>query len=79
MANYKYSQFLTQSNETAFDTAFTPGVVAPYAGIYRCTGCGKEIAIAQWHHLPSQNHHEHSWHEGPIRWQLIAYADHNPK
>jgi hypothetical protein len=79
MALYKYASYLQQLDNDAFDLDHSPGSQAPYAGIYQCTGCGREIAIAQSHVLPPQNHHEHTADQGPIRWRLIVFADHNPK
>lgn len=72
MANYKYSENLHQSNHGDFDKIFTPSVEAPYPGIYRCTGCKHEIAIAGGHKLPPQNHHQHTNASIPIRWQLMV-------
>lgn len=78
MAFYKDGQFLSQDLGAAFDAinASHPGTLAPYAGIYRCTGCGREIAIARGHILPPQNHHTHGLFSGPILWQLIVSAHH---
>jgi hypothetical protein len=75
MATYKYSEWVTQLNHDAFDTKHPPGATAPFAGIYRCTGCGWEIAIAGGHVLPAQNHHQHSG-SAKIEWQLVVYAVH---
>jgi hypothetical protein len=72
MAIYKYDKFLSKSDHNAFDAIHDPGVAAPYAGIYRCTGCGKEIASAKTHALPPQNHHQHNASQGKIRWQLVV-------
>lgn len=72
MALYKYSQFLQVSQHAAFDQISHPGTPAPHPGIYRCAGCGHEIAIAGTHTLPSQNHPQHSPQQGAIRWQLIV-------
>lgn len=76
MALYKYGNYLTSSNEIAFDKIQEPGTTAPHAGIYRCTKCGHEIGIAQGHVLPPQNHHQHSTGLGAIQWQLLVYAVH---
>ena len=78
MAAYKYDKFLGKSSSEAYDQTHEPGGVAPHAGIYRCTGCGREIGIAQGHILPPQNHHQHTT-SAAIKWQLIVYADHQPK
>jgi hypothetical protein len=76
MAWYQYPQLLKQSTAEAYDQFHNPGVAAPFAGIYRCAGCGREIGIAYNHTLPPQNHHEHTASQGTIRWQLIVCADH---
>jgi hypothetical protein len=53
-------------------------VAAQFAGIYRCMGCGREIAIAHGNILPQQNHHSHTAQEGAMLWRLIVFADHDP-
>ena len=72
MAVYKYQGFLEQDNNPVFDAVHQPGASAPYPGIYRCAGCGHEIAIAGGHTLPPQSHHQHTYSQGAIRWQLIV-------
>lgn len=78
MAWYKYNVFLHQVDKPAYDALHSPGVKAPFAGIYRCHGCGHEVGIALGHTLPPQGHHQHTAAQGPIQWRLIVYADHNP-
>lgn len=73
MALYKYPAFVTQSNDAAFDAAHSPGTTAPHPGIYRCTNCGDEIAIAGGHTLPPQNHRQHNPAKGDIKWRLAVY------
>ena len=76
MALYKHSQLLKQSSDVAFDHIHRPGESAPYGGIYRCTVCGHEIAIAYGHILPPQTHAQHP--AGiPIQWLLVVFAQHN--
>lgn len=72
MAVYKYLQFLEQNDHAAFDTATSPGTHAPYSGIYRCEGCGKNVASNANEPLPPQNHHQHNASQGTIRWRLIV-------
>jgi hypothetical protein len=72
VALYKYPQILTQSQSGAFDQIHDPGGAAPYPGIYRCDGCGREIAIARDNTLPPQDHHQHSLQQGSIRWRLVV-------
>lgn len=79
MAIYKNSSFLQNSSDAAFDKDYSPGSVAPYAGVYRCMGCHREIGIAEGHTFPPQNHHSHTSQQGTIRWRLAVWADHNPK
>ncbi|KAF1720998.1 protein L [Pseudoxanthomonas mexicana] len=73
MALYKHGNYLTQSQDAAFDAVHGPGTAAPHPGIYRCTSCGDEIAIAGGHTLPPQNHRQHNPANGQIRWQLLVY------
>ena len=74
MALYKYSRYLEVSNDQAFDTLSSPGTSTPYSGIYRCEGCGSEIASNAGNPLPPQNHHQHSQAQGTIRWRLIVHS-----
>jgi hypothetical protein len=74
MALYKYSNYLSQSNDAAFDQICTPGTTTPHSGIYRCEGCADEIASNAGNPLPPQNHHQHGHNQGAIRWRLIAYS-----
>lgn len=73
MALYKHGQHLAQSGDAAFDVTHSPGGAAPHPGIYRCTSCGDEIAIAGGHTLPPQNHRQHNPANGQIKWQLLVY------
>lgn len=79
MALYKHPKFISQTDDQTFDQTLAPGANAPYSGIYRCLGCGKEVTSEQGNPLPPQSHHQHSPSQGPIRWLLIVYADHKPK
>lgn len=59
---------------SVFDTEYKPGETCEYEGIYKCTGCGKEVTIAGGKTIPPQNHHQHTPAQGNIRWQLFVYA-----
>ena len=74
MALYKQSQYISYSSDDKFDKIHTPGSSTPHSGIYRCEGCGDEIAANKGNPLPSQNHSQHSTSQGDIRWRLIVYA-----
>jgi hypothetical protein len=75
MALYKYIQYLRQSSDAAFDSVHAPGHSTPHSGIYRCEGCGKEVASNGGNPLPPQNHHQHSPAQGSIRWRMAVYAE----
>jgi hypothetical protein len=79
MAWYKHANLLKQVNFGDFDAVHQPGTKAPFAGIYRCAGCGHEIGIAMGHTLPPQGHHQHAEAQGAIRWVLAVFADHENK
>ena len=72
MALYKNGPSLTYADDKAFDLVHSPGTAAPHPGIYKCTGCGDEIAIAGGHTLPPQNHRQHNT-TAKIAWQLLVY------
>ena len=72
VALYKYQPFILFSDHAAFDQINQPGTPAPWPGIYRCEGCGHEIAIAHNHILPAQNHPQHTQQQGTIRWRLTV-------
>jgi hypothetical protein len=79
MALYKYSNYITQSNDASFDSVHQPGYTTPFSGVYRCEGCGREIVSEGNKPFPPQNHHQHTTAQGAIRWRMVVYADHNPK
>lgn len=74
MAYYKYDHCLQKSNSDAYDFTYGPGATVPHSGIYRCQGCGREIASNKGDPFPPQNHHQHAASQ-PIKWQLAVYAD----
>lgn len=76
MALYKDSKYLDVSDSDEFDKVRKPGIAAPHSGIYRCIGCGHEVASNEGEPLPPQNHHQHTLAHGEIRWKLIVYAQH---
>jgi hypothetical protein len=79
MALCKDAYFIFHSEDEVFDTDLRPGSLAPRSGIYRCMGCGREVAVEQIERLPPRNHHRHTRPgEGAVRWRLIVYADHRP-
>lgn len=48
------------------------GTPVPASGIYRCTGCGDEIASNKGDKFPPQDHHQHPWIGTEKTWQLIV-------
>jgi hypothetical protein len=79
MAEYKYSAYLSVDTSAEFDKTHSPGTPAPFSGVYRCMGCGREVASNVGQPLPPQNHHQHSTAQGAITWRLVVWADHKPK
>jgi len=75
VAQYKYREALMQTSNAAFDTKHAPGTTAENAGVYRCVGCGDEIAIAKGHRLPPLSHHEHEPGQRKVEWQLLVFAE----
>jgi hypothetical protein len=74
MALYKYAKFFNLAEFHDFETEFRPGDRAPQSGLYRCCGCGDEIASNAGSSFPSPSHHPHTADEGTIRWRLIVSA-----
>jgi len=72
VALYKYPQYLEQINDQAFDQVWQPSAPTPHSGIYRCEGCGREDTSVYPHPLPPQNHHQHTFAQGQIRWRLVV-------
>ena len=72
MAWYKYSAFLAQNYNSEFDQLYNPGATTRWSGIYRCHGCGREVVSTASHPLPPQNHHQHTYSQGPIQWRLTV-------
>jgi hypothetical protein len=72
MAIYKYANYLNQTKNSSFDLPFSPSSFIPCGGIYRCTGCGTEIAMDGLGIFPDSTHHKHSPAQGAIQWQLIV-------
>jgi len=75
MAWYKYDQYVQKSTSDAYDSIHTPGTTVPHSGIYRCQGCGREIAANQGDPFPPQNNHQHTSMQGNVRWRLAVWAD----
>jgi hypothetical protein len=74
MAAYKYAYFLTQTTNSRFDRVTAAGRSSPHAGIYRCQGCGEEVAVGQGAALPASDHHSHRDGQGRVRWRLAIAA-----
>jgi hypothetical protein len=71
---FKHGNLFKQQHGPAFDTVHSPGWRVPFSGIYRCCGCGDEIASNKGTIFPSQSHRQHQAGYGAVRWQLVAAA-----
>lgn len=74
MAQYKYEKYLNKSDHSEYDKLYKPGDNCPNSGIYRCEGCGDEIASNKGNPFPPQNHPQHAPGQGEIRWRLIVFS-----
>jgi hypothetical protein len=72
MALYKYSNYLAVSKNGSFDLKLSASSPVPCGGIYRCTGCGTELALEGLGFLPDRGHHKHQPQQGQIEWQLVV-------
>lgn len=77
MALYKYPNYLAISKNTSFDQVLPAGLHIPSGGIYRCVGCGNEVALEGNCVLPDRQHHPHTPAQGEVRWQLIVATQTN--
>ncbi|MGZ8286286.1 MAG: hypothetical protein ACXW27_07645 [Allosphingosinicella sp.] len=77
MALYKYSNYLKPIKNSSFDQILPAGLHIPSGGIYRCVGCGNEIAQEGNTVLPDRQHHAHNAGQGDVRWQLILATESN--
>jgi hypothetical protein len=75
MALYKFGNYLQKSQSMAFEKEHIPGDSAPHSAIFRCTGCGVEVISEEGRSLPAKNHHQHTIHQGPIRWRMVVAID----
>jgi hypothetical protein len=77
LALYKYSNYLKSNKNSSFDQILPAGLHIPAGGIYRCVGCGNEIAQEGNSVLPDRRHHAHKPGQGEVRWQLILATESN--
>jgi hypothetical protein len=77
LALYKYSNYLRPSKNSTFDQVLPAGLHIPSGGIYRCVGCGNEIAQEGNTVLPDRQHHTHTIGQGDVRWQLVLATESN--
>ena len=75
MAVYKYQNYLSVTKNKTFDLPLQPSAFMPCGGIYKCTGCGTEVALEGIGLLPDRSHHAHTPRQGPIQWQLIVATE----
>lgn len=75
MALYKYQNYLSTNKNKTFDLPLQPSAFVPCGGIYKCTGCGTEVALEGVGLLPDRSHHKHSPVQGQIQWQLIVATE----
>lgn len=72
MALCKDMEKLRASKSPAFDKVIRPGTDTPYEGIYRCLGCGMEIAALGGRPFPTTKQRPHSPGCPDGQWQLLV-------
>lgn len=72
MVYYQDADSLTRLSDPMFDMTYGPGDAVPFAGIYKCAGCEREIVASDT--FPSGDQHPHLQREGELRWKLIVRA-----
>lgn len=74
MAWYKDDKVVVVTTGTGahWTTQYGPADKVPVSGIYKCTGCKKEVTSNENDPFPPQNHHQHSSAQGAIRWKLVV-------
>jgi hypothetical protein len=75
LARYKRRSYVLESDHAAFEVRYAPAARVENPGIYRCIGCGDEVAVAKGHLLPRPGGHEHAAGEAKVEWQLIVFAE----
>lgn len=58
------------SDKSWWTDEFDPGDEVPVSGIYKCTGCGREVTSNKGDPFPPQNRHQHPVDHGDVRWRL---------
>jgi hypothetical protein len=72
MALYQDANSLRQYSHPDFDNLFPPRSIPNHSGIYRCTGCGREIVMQAHKHFPPYDHHQHSRATTRFLWKMIV-------
>lgn len=60
-----------------WNETYKPHDQVPVSGIYKCTGCKREITSNKGDVFPPQNHHQHPTTVGSIKWKLIVRTNTN--
>jgi hypothetical protein len=74
MAIYGDATCVQRADSNIFQVTHEPGDQPIFSGIYRCTGCGKEIAHNSDWPLPPHGSHGHEGCQR-IRWRLVVLAE----
>ena len=74
MAIYGDATHVQRAESNIFRAIHQPGDRPIFSGIYRCTGCGKEVAHDSGGPLPAHGSHRHAGDQ-EIRWRLVVLAE----
>ena len=66
---------LRECLDPVFDRVCLAGALVPHAGIYRCTACRHEVAIAAGENFPGPSHQGHPPLMTIASWQLVVAVE----
>jgi hypothetical protein len=76
MALCKDVNKLRESRSEAFEKVIRPGADVTYEGIYKCVGCGIEMAVVAGKPFPGSKQRPHARGCTQERWQLLVGLSH---
>ena len=77
MSNYLDRSTMKKGRDTQtwWTSTFEPGEAVPVAGIYKCTGCTREVVGWDGELLPPQTYHQHPVNHQNVQWRLNVRAN----
>lgn len=60
-------------DEAVWKTSYDPGNTVPQSGIYKCTGCKREVTSNKGDPFPPPSHHSHT--PTAVKWKLLVWTN----